>query len=45
MITARQRPDFEAFNLRKRETFLVFFALDKSETPVWSQHDSPANTR
>jgi hypothetical protein len=44
MITARQRPDFEAFNQRKRRAFLAFLALKKCETPVSSQHDAAANT-
>jgi len=45
MITARQRPDFEAFNLRKQRTFLALFVLKKCETPVCSQNDSAANSR
>jgi len=44
MITARQRPDLEAFNQRKRLAFLAILALKKCETPVSSQHDSAANT-
>jgi hypothetical protein len=45
MITARQRPDFEALNLRKQRTFLALLLLEKYETPVLSQHDSAANSR
>jgi hypothetical protein len=45
MITARQRPDLERFNLRKQLAYLAFLALKKCKTPVSSQHDSAANTR
>jgi hypothetical protein len=44
MITARQRPDLETFNLRKQQAYLAFLALKENETPVSSQHDSAANT-
>jgi hypothetical protein len=44
MITARQRPDFEALNQRKQRVFLAFFVIQKCETPVSPQHDSAANT-
>jgi hypothetical protein len=44
MITARQRPDLEAFNQRKQSAHLAFLAQKKWETPVSSQHDSAANT-
>jgi hypothetical protein len=45
MITARQRPDLEPFNLRKQQTYLAFLEREKCETPVSSQHDSAANSR
>jgi len=45
MITARQRPDFEALNQRKQLDFLAFFVIQKCETPVSSQHDSVPLTR
>jgi hypothetical protein len=45
MITARQRPDLERFNLRKQLAYLAFLALKKCETLFSSQHDSAANTR
>jgi len=44
MITARQRPDLEALNLRKQRTFLAFLLLEKCETPVLSQHDSATDS-
>jgi hypothetical protein len=44
MITARQQPDLEPFNQRKQLAYLAFLAIKKRETPVSSQHDSPANT-
>jgi hypothetical protein len=45
MITARQRPDLEAFNQRKQQTYLAFLERKKCETPDSSQNDSAANTR
>jgi hypothetical protein len=44
MITALQRDDVEASNLRKRQGFLAVFPLAAAETPLSSQHDSAADT-
>jgi hypothetical protein len=45
MITARQRLDCEASNLRKQPVFLVFSPFAASETLVSQQNDSAADTR
>jgi hypothetical protein len=44
MITARQRLDCGALNLRQQRAFLAFFPFAVCETPVWPEHDSAANT-
>jgi hypothetical protein len=44
MITARQRLDCEAFNLRKQPGLLVFSPFDASETPLRAENDSAADT-
>jgi len=44
MITARQRRDCDALNLRQLRAFLAFFPFAARETPVSPEHDSAANT-
>jgi hypothetical protein len=44
MITALQRLDCDALNLRQQRALLAFFTFAARETPVSPEHDSVADT-